>query len=496
MSNDMENRNLGDFFRKKIHSDETSDWLKPDMEVRNSVLENIMVQPETQKPNKRKFYSLLPFFIILFLMGLSTYFYSENKDLKSQLETQKNDYSKKINNLDENVKNLHSDYNKKQKSLQSKIVLLQEEKEHISILLENEKKNKENNIVENKPVIVYNTVSDVVTGNEKEIQQQNQIISELQTLVSDLENQLSHAKYNLAQCQKNGTDEHAQITALPQVEWSVDYNKNKRKIYSSPQIAASKRKKFEFGLDYAIQQMNYSTIRTFENQRIASDNSISNLFRMHSKGLSVGYSPVRNWWIRTGIRYDNHQIYNQFKMGLAYDPTNEVSDGSGLTTNNIRMTTDNNYAQGVHEMRLAFEQGTELEEGDLLEMTIDEGVLIRYTQIPVSIQYRLGKNKWQWLFQGGAQWNRLRFQDYTFFTNFTAKGEEIPLVGDDLFELKLPSRNYWSAQAGVGLNYQILDHLNAQATINYNYDFIQFERETSNNSKSRALFQIGLNFGL
>ncbi len=262
-----------------------------------------------------------------------------------------------------------------------------------------------------------------------------------------------------------------------------------------PITRAKASKRWEAGYDFALLRMDIPQTRSFKNQRLASENTQNNRVTTAAHGLSFAYSPAPHWWIRTGLRTATINHQSRSRLGLAYNRTNESDLPNGDKANELTFTTRTAYSETRGAFNITLERGAELEEGDLLEITIRDQQRLQYLQAPFEIAYFSGAGRLQWMLRSGLQWNQLSFGDYTFTVFTEARGRPILVNRGRVLSQDIPVRHFISAQAGLGLNYRLFGQLYARASANYSYQFINHNHsDISGSANTGADLTLGLHY--
>ncbi|GJM33567.1 MAG: hypothetical protein DHS20C18_25680 [Saprospiraceae bacterium] len=473
------NNNLGDFFRKKFDDFDESggDWMRPDRAVRDEVLQQIDVSGAA-KPNYAKF--ILIAIIGLFLLATFGYiFYLQQQvvDLKTALQIQ-NEQSEASNmavaSLEKKYLNEKTRLLLKSEQLQcSNDELVQREKDLDGLMQSQQSAvlqlQEENRILQKKindsvltPIAKNNVLDEVADAKENKL------------------------KMNLVQ----------KLPAL--LINPFTFNENyplKLSLPTQIRPLKSNRKRFEIGYEYALLGFDMAINRTFENQRLASESAQTNKISTPSHGFYFAWSPKKNWWIRTGLRNTSIQLQRRFVLGLAYNRTNETTRPGEPIRNELLLKTSTAFTEIKSAFDISIERGQELQEGDLLEVRIQDHLSLKYMQIPLGIEYFYGSGKLTWLFQGGFQYNRISFGDYRFITTVEARGRILPVDRRRILSQAFSNKQFLSTYAGLGLDYQIFNGWHARGSFNYHYNIIKNStNEFPGSSKRGTALKLSLNY--
>ena len=400
------NNNLGDYFRKKIGEfDESNDgWGRPDLEIRNDVLSQITTVDKPMAPFASSLWKVAAVIVVTLLAGYVFYLKNQNEDLLKAVKNQKANIEK----TEKNIAGLEHKY-ANEKSL---LIKENEELNSLNKWLENEK---------NKIILEKYSLENKIIKQQKNIAElKNKFEKKNSLLVIEKESSLKEIKDNNKNplvFEKTSMEGElslpANIPYLEQPEFEIDPALHFDLTSDDPIVPGLKMQnsngpKMEVGYDYALSDLEVPVESTFEFQRPVTGNVQGNKENIHSHGVRLAFSPKKNWWVRAGIRMASVNIERQFDMGLAYDRTNEIRRPGEPTSNELLLTSKSAFAETRSTFNVIFDDGEELEEGELWRVRINDAQRLRYFQVPVGVDfYFYNTPKMQWFAQGEGNGTKL-----------------------------------------------------------------------------------------
>jgi uncharacterized protein YukE len=492
------NNNLGDFLRKKLdNSDEpVGRWGKPDKEVKASVLEQITTIPlATQKGSYAKFIYLgIAALLVLTTGGYLWNLYQQNQDLHNTLVAQSNQTSQLENQLNGLNQKYETTTTKLNQQTQQLVKALQETETEIAQL--------------------KNTLLNERSGHQKtkirtkaHLEAIAQLEKEKQSLLVKIE-QGENGNFNGDSTIADGVSDRSNsgvaviqyladvlrdLPVILQQPWASPNESTKNQlIIPTDQLFKKAHQRFRIGYEFSPLEFELEADRSFARQRSPHRRLASKKTFAAAHGLLLAYSPKGNWWIRTGFRFASFDVKGRNTVVLAYDPTNEEMR-PGFRTNELSMSINTPYAETNSSFSISIPDDTELNEDDLLEIDIIEIQSIQVWQIPIGVEYIQGKNKLQWLWQGGLQFNQIVFGGYSFEATASSRRQFIGVERGRIESRAKDSKRFMSAYAGLGCNYHLAGHWHAKAAFTYNYNFLNNRTsDFSNATKRGTAFNLGL----
>ncbi len=496
------NNNMGDFLRKKFDDfDETvGSWGKPDKQVKASVLEQITANPTTSKKGgyAKFIYLGIAALLVLTTGGYLWNLHQQNSELKNTITAQANQITAVENQL-KDINQKHeattTKLNQEAQQVQDELLKKDAEIERLNQSLLNERSGYQKSEIDSKghlnAIAQLEKEKQVLLGKLEEVRNGNINGNGNFNGGDDVAGDLDDSGLNrqfLAE-RIDGLDN------LMHEQWNVLEEAAKNQIIiPASQILKSKHQRFKIGYEFSPMEFELETDRTFERQRSPVKRLASKRTTIKAHGALFAYSPKRNWWIRTGFRVASFETKDFNKVVLAYDASNEYVR-PGFRVNELSMSLSNPYAETESSFDIAIPDDTELNEEDLLEIDLTETQSVQIFQIPFGVEYIQGKNKLQWLWQGGLQWNNIVFDDYNYEAKASSRRQHIEVEKKMEEAAVKKSRQFMSAYAGVGMNYHLTGNWHAKAAFTYNYDFINNKSKNfSNATKRGTAFNLGLNY--
>lgn len=248
-----------------------------------------------------------------------------------------------------------------------------------------------------------------------------------------------------------------------------NFGKNKYKNYIMP--FTKSRSKLKLGYDFAIKQVDLSTEKSFEQQRLASDGLQIKSALAYSHGLYMAYSPKPRWWIRSGISRSNLSLQYQSRLGIGYNTDGEFNRPDASKGNVLLLHTETSFTEIESQIEIINPRGRELQTGDLIELSIQEELDLNVISLPLGLEYETGYGQFNWLAQLGMMWNRIDYTRYNIQVEGVANIGGIPIYKSDVNAANIPSSDYISLYGGIGLEYRIFSNWFVQPTLLGHYNF-------------------------
>jgi hypothetical protein len=468
-----------DFFKKKLSENPGADdsWTKPDAQRKEEILKQIHTI-KSQHNGWAKTVVLVLFYLLLpASLIYNVYQFKKTNQLTEKLQETQNETEKLQSVSNQSVKDIH------------KVLLSTEE--------EIRRLNENNHIIQNELEIKNQKIYFLENQLAKFIRDQKESESKAHIITS----------LNIATDEPSALEKINEIPAnTGQTEivdgitfFDIKEKKNSSFILSRPvftytaaQLQAD-RKQFELGYTFSRMAVELPVSRGFNSQRLVSETIESNHVYTNSHGIHFGYSPVKNLWIRTGLRTATLEINRNSTLALAYDKTNERIQPGGIVTNELILNTRTSFTEIRSSIDISFNNNLLLSQGDLLEVRLKDYIKLDYLQIPLGLEYHQGLDKLKFIIQSGIQWNQIQFGDYRFFTSLKAKDRPIPVNRGIVLSKEIPSENYFSMYAGLGLDYNFLKQFHIRSGFKYNYNFINTQTPGISNAGKTAMdYELGM----
>lgn len=506
------NNNLEDFLRRKFSEIENSEeaWTKPNLTVRNAVLDEITT------PNKKRKKAGLFFLLLLgVLMSVVLFeFFKEEqatakidfhtKEIKRAAEVLDNasikaelsPVTKKM--IEDNIERAEATTEfSKDKLLERNTLLRTVIQNQNDIITQLKKENlvAQNNSVENE------LVKDISLGDESTEKFQNLLEANHQLKIEQTKLEFLNKEQRKEIETLNQEKEllldrlDAQVLASNSKEtYETTTIKNKIAFETIKPLVANKldekvvvvepvtleegfgldqpKKKIEFEVGYQLGfRGRMAEVIEYTEQQGTITNQVKDKFLVsHVHGLNIGISPVKNFWIKTGAHVGNMNLHQKHAIKFIYDANRTSVVTSGAYTEDINDLS----RSGISTLEtnigaLANAQGAV--NGDELDLNFQTNLVLTYLQIPLEFNYLYGKKKLQALFQVGGQWNLLNYQYYMHGFGTKINNQSNMSLTDNVDLPEKSSVQYWGLHAGVGLNYHISKHFVLQGLLSYEYYF-------------------------
>lgn len=466
---------MEDFLRNKLNEFEESNdgWDRPDAGVWERAQGQIIAAPKsTLKPKSLVWAGVLA--LLLLMAGYTWHLQQQLADLQSDLKTQHekltqqqllakenhNAEMRELTSAHEKLQSANASITKKNEGLEK---LVKQQQATISSLKTNYQSLQKTNHKADKTSIAG--IQPIETADLAVIESQNPKAVSLENMT------LLPAKAIALESSELPTLVVPVKTVLPQKHWP----------------------KFEVGYEYALLGLKIPVQADFKDLNAISTPASKTVFT-HAHGVYFAYSPKRNWFVRTGLRTAQMTLEQSQESGVYYDKSSEYLKPNGTTANDISLAVRTPYSELESEITLDIPQDANLKTGDWLVFGTYERLRQRYYQVPLGISYFHGNKRLQWQLQGGMQWNKVVFDDYFLKAYVWSKTKVLPVDKVKVLTKDVPSTQYLSAYAGIGLNYQLTQSWHLRSGLAYCFEFNDKSNEFSNSQKIANAFSLGLNY--
>jgi hypothetical protein len=457
---------LSGFIRKKLEqSDRTNDrWDQPDI----AVWENAQAQLAAT-PNHRKRRAPFWFFILFLLILLfgSLFFNWHLLQTNNEVQQQVQQQSEIIADL------------QKQQLQDQEQQQLQEEKNITSIhqlRSENER--------------IVNQHQEVIRQLKRELRSAEQLIRLQEVMLKSaplLELQENRSATDLAPV----TTENSLQTPLrevprlpiPFVQAIQKYPSSFANVNIQAASPIKEANNFEIGLHLGQSFLTVPIIYALEKEREPFEQKAKNRANALSYHLQLAYSPKRNWWVKTGLRYSRYSLLSNFRFNTKYDKSAEFFTPNGSLANEFFIEKTASGIRTFRSIEIEVDVEGDMETGDLIFGELEERQEITAWQIPIELEYRQRNYRLGWQVGAGLVANLMRFKEANVSGKVKATQVEFPtVVREKEGEPGSTLKPLFGVQAGAGLHY----HLSRQLSLRADAVF-QYNRHLTNQH-----FQLGL----
>lgn len=526
-----ENNNLGDFFRRRLSSDEggDEDWFNPDPRVDERVLQGLAASSIGKRKKKKWLLILLPCFAFLGMLGYIIHLKQQIallNDITTPTIAQKTSVKSPSTITTKNTARLNNipviTNAKKETPIDKKVSLKDKKKEQ---------------------AILWNNLKAKNETLQQQIEQKNKIIQALQLELSQNCAQVNPSKNRLANTKESGvkylspnldipsilTTKTASIldskTIFAQNKWNdfladsepTEIGEANNQIFENlptikpgfltvplekteaiPDYSFSLKKKkkrklnsLEIGLHLGVQALfTEKEVKILDQRVLLKDDLASIELAVPYIGLNIAYSPIKNLWIRTGLQVGGNTDNMREEIGIVYNDAQEYLLPSGDRGSDLVLNTSTGYTKAANTLEVTIPSTTT--NGDLLELDYEERLSIKHLQIPLSVEYFFGQKKWQPFIHLGVKWNLFHYE-------YKASKMDVRYENQGLdFEFNEGNSNakilqYMSLMTGVGMNCNLRPRLSLRATIGLEMNHLLNEKLTNTVYSRNGL---SANFGL
>ncbi|MEN0005730.1 MAG: hypothetical protein AAF798_16400 [Bacteroidota bacterium] len=495
---EKDDNKLGDFFRKRLGENEQPEaWDRPDDAIREQVLGKIMGAPRAVPTNvtilsHSLWTRIAPIAIgaamILLVLGLGLYNWLLSEQVQ-QLQAERQQQEKVVLitqsdklQLEQQIKQLDKKTGEMSQVITSVEQQLTQQRRHFEELLQS--RMQQINQLQQQRTALVDSLSQLhtqIATITSTLTTTNEAITTRTTIPQPTKNDRLQKIYKKYPGDLSYTTPAPQLTLASLEEQAV--------------LSTAPRKRFEVGYELSTLPLELPIERSFKEQRLASQRIQNQVTNAMAHGINVGYSPWRNWWIKAGVRRSSVALQQRFNIGLAYNKTNEEMRPGEPTTNELLLKTRAGDADIESAFTVRFEPGDELEEGELVEVGIEDFLTLDVYQLPIGLEYYAGSGRLQFLLQGGVQWSSLRYREYNFTTEIRARGARLDADQGKVLSKDIPSSNSFGLYGGLGVNYELFPNWHLRTSFNYNINFINTNnRKDASPSENGTAFRAGINY--
>lgn len=248
---------------------------------------------------------------------------------------------------------------------------------------------------------------------------------------------------------------------------------NTYKTILSPKKINVKKKRefaFEFGLRSTLRQTSIP-IAIYLNES-TEDKEIFDIDKIiNSNGFQIGLSPMSRIWVNLGFNYASYSITGTQNFNIKYDDSEEENLVDGSRLNEINISTLSPFAKSTTNYTVGIAQGSELKEGDEVDVENKVSIELRQYQIPLRLHYIFGQSKLKYLLQVGLNYNIFKIEEVESEASFSFGRERLKVENQNNNDGQDDAVNNFAGLAGVGLQFNIMNQLNLRSIFFLDYNF-------------------------
>ena len=483
-SHDDINKIVNDIFDKAIHRQE--DWTKAPQFVFDEAIEKVKLEPE--KENRR---NLLPLFLFLLFVGVSSLIYFSSKDL--------------INKESSSLTKVPVASESLEQHGATKIVeipkLIDEEVEVNSVQKES---NQPNTVLTFKDNRVSKGLSQYVSRtSETTIIDSDDVKKDLKEVLElPLENVEQYISTKSNFVTRETASEELQLASIARLSLSTNFESKRDRftLETAPKILeneVSNQNKFSLAI---LSTSNHTCLSMSGGEMDGSMSLTGYDQRYLGAGLKASFNYHLNsgWTINFLTGYDAYSNESIFNHASNYDLSNEVfnPDGSVSYDSDVTVHTPLGSYQTATNFRVAEGSHTA---SDILNTRTN---IIQNFQV-ASIGLGLAKrftlsDKWNIWTSGAMRYNHVLNFNSDFETWMTMEGETMDHIidiakGDDMDE---HCSNFMSYEINVGLEYQLNSKISLLTGFQYNRSISSLRNQKLGLKAATHLHNYGLNMGV
>ncbi len=468
---DEENTRLGDFIKKQLETKPFEDdvWLRPDKEVRNHLLNQIITPKATSNSRRTSsIWKITAVAALLLLVAGSVYLYLKNQKLYRALQEREKmteGFNRANRLLHENVIALQDDNNKRTQE-QNRI------NHELNLLTQKlSKTHSENNYYTNK-LTQSSQLNEVLAKENEELRinnssykKENEQLKIMIALVEASKREKNTSGINFMTIEQLNKLPQVTLALLPEAE----INKVKTPYIKKREKNNSNRK-IEVGYTYFRKPFQLSSRHEFALQRKTSDNLYHRTHSSSVYGIQLGYSLTNKLSLNAGLGVSTLSADQNRRIALKYNKSREVREMDGKFRNTFSLTSRSTFGSAQSDVVIRMNSTDEIQEGELVEGAVMEKFKYSYFQVPISATYFLGDSKLKYVIQGGLTYNHVKLKSYTLNATFTRRDSPVQVAVSDRANRLSASRAFIGLTGGLGLDYEIVRGWHGRFQLSYQYD--------------------------
>lgn len=514
----MENDNMSEFFRKKFNEDSSEeDWANPDWEVDQEVLGKITAKKKT----RRRWLPIFWTIVGVLAVAAGAYALYSNYSLlkhKNQSENKNHFYKAQLTASNQVLQQLEKDN-------QTKADLIEEYKKRendaanrLNASSTANQMNQSNNQVKNKPNQIDKSAKEKVLINQNQRLQDlnnklrlglekeslknaecNDQQQEYQLIIDSLRIEIQRTRADLPMALEDLIDSTLNLETIAAEQLAT--NEELIPLDTLPDEIKlelekpNKRDKFDIGYDYAFQvskfsdqkSLNYGTqwessiggindvATAATGAKAPGGANLNSRLLMHSNGVAFGFSPTKNLWIRSGIRFATFNTNSSYQQSLSYSATEAYTNTSDGNTYNTRtVTVPTPFSVTEKEIAFGFSPNNIPNDGTTFTYQTWNRERVESWQMPLGIEYdiNLGKSKTALYFQGGTLLNVLNIRKNLAQSILVDGGQNVlTMSSEEVISQQINNKISLDAYGEFGVQQTIFRGLYLRTAFNYSYNF-------------------------
>lgn len=474
----MNKENIGDFFRKRLESNDSNEsWANPNSDIDKLLIDKISTYDYTKSIGLKSF--ILKSFGFLILSPLLIYCFVLNNKL-SKINKSFDEF--KINSV-LSLSKLDSQLNAKAQEILNRDSLNQVLKSNIKIFRQennflNSKLNKANiNLSENYQRLkkLKEKYNDTIFQNNKqktfsEVKLDNKPKINSQRLLSLLPHKISHL---------------SSLNSRPFV----------LNLESGIVPYKERLKRFSIGYEVNSREWIFSSTISIPEQTIISDNESIDRKSFMFHGPSLRYNINKRLAIVSGFRYGIFTMASVGNLILEYDTSNEEEitvNQDRILVNNLKVENSNPFISRQFDIPISYDYVDRLESGEILDLEFIDTMSLHLFQIPIGLEYLLLKGKLNSFVGIGIAINTLTVRDHSFTSKFfDSENRNVDVLEERIKALNYNQDIFTEAYVEFGIEYPFLRNTYIRGSALYNYKIGKYNPGFSTNGTT---LKVGLNF--
>lgn len=479
--------NLEDFFKRRINDfDSPNDgWDLPDEDVWSQAKIHFPNHPQKKRSDRKLMFIVLFLLILGMITGYVFYLQNELVKKSNEFDLAKKEIKNKNNTitiLEKTIAKVQEDLIQEKINTQNATSSLTQSQQTNTKTIFNQSKNSQVLKNENQKWIgeLMKTPSDLASFREAKSLSPKEV----------------DASFNSSE-DTSRVSTVSTVASITSLNYPIPNELSLLKLEVLPvinlSIAMPYRERSEIGIDFIHRNFEMPLEYDFEKLEKEDYGKKDWSFPINTRGFQVrlSFEFFSNLWLTSGWRRTRGGFDKIFSDKLIYDKSSEYINDKGETVNEFDITTQSSFSDSGSTINFEIPDGTSINNGDFILTDWNYAQEYTFTQIPLGINYFIGKNKLKWNLQGGIGWNRVTFSEYFEKTQLSYDNEFLPIKNDGKTKRNEFKTRFMNIYGGVGFDYALNKYWMIRSAFIFEKNFLQKDPILDSNSISKG-FNLGL----
>jgi hypothetical protein len=233
------------------------------------------------------------------------------------------------------------------------------------------------------------------------------------------------------------------------------------------QIETAKKGRFEVGLDLGI--LRTSTEFLMRYKEFSRGVQISGFKYHHSPSMGLKFTHIlhKNWWLRAGFRYGYSKWSDDILFQSSYNKSGEYILPNGDIGYDLTLVASGQFAEVESHVNVSITNASSLDDGDLIVSDFLLEHTFSWFQVPIGVEYRMGKKRFNYMVEGGISLNQAAINNFNI--EGLIEGSNARLL---INKIEYPPSNinrFVEFYLGAGVRYNLKSNLIVHANCNLRF---------------------------